>query len=60
MCEWKEIETAAAVRIWKPESQSVKAMGADRFKASIRDVEIYIAGLVGATREQLAIGAEAA
>lgn len=48
------------VRIWKPESQTVKAMASDRFKQSIRDVEVYIAGLVGATREQLAIGACAA
>ena len=52
------VVSGAAVRVWKPESQSVKAMGADRFNQSIRDVEMFVAGLIGVTPDALAREAE--
>ena len=48
------------VRIWKPESQRVNAMGADRFKRSKNDVLDLLIGMVGVTRDQLASGAQEA
>jgi hypothetical protein len=43
-----------AVRIWRAESQSVRAMGGPRFKQSIDHVEGWIADLLGITPEQMA------
>jgi hypothetical protein len=39
------------VVIREPESQSVKAMGAERFKESMKAVELVIAGLIGVAPE---------
>lgn len=39
------------LRCWVPESQSVRAMGADRFKRSCRAVLDYGYGLIGVARQ---------
>lgn len=48
------------VVIREPESQSVKAMGAERFKASMQAVETIILGLIGTTREDADASARSA
>ena len=41
------------VRVWTPESQSVRAMGGDRFKESKAAILDWIAGQIGVTPEEL-------
>jgi len=41
------------VRIWTPESQSIRAMGNDRFQASKAAILEWIAGKLGVAPEQL-------
>lgn len=43
-----------AVRIWRAESQSVRAMGSQRFKQSIDAVEGWVSDLLGITPDQMA------
>ena len=46
------------VVIKEPESQSVRAMGADRFKASMQAVQSIVASMIGVTPDTLAVEAE--
>lgn len=46
------------VTTWKPESQRVNSMGAERFKQSKRAVLDYLASLIGVTPAQVAEVAE--
>lgn len=41
------------VTVWTPESQSIRAMGGDRFKASKTAILDWIAAQIGVTPEQL-------
>lgn len=42
-----------AVRVWTPHSQSVRAMGAETFMASKRDITAFLADLIGVSIGEL-------
>lgn len=49
--------TAAVVNVWTAQSQSMRAMGNERFKASKQAVLDYVAGLIGVASDDLSKGA---